>query len=75
MSVIDKLADLLSKKGTTFSIEVLPSALVLITITREIDGAATSVGGTYDAVDEGLKDCLSKIEAIDRKRSKLKVIK
>lgn len=69
MTADERLAKLFEKKNVTFAIEVLESAHVLVTITK----GSNAVGGTYESVDEGINDCIDKLEAIDR--SKFKVIK
>lgn len=71
-----RLSKLFKKGGVTFSIETLESAHVLITITKMNGTTTDTVGGTYDSVDEGINDCIDKLDIITKKRqSKLKVVK
>lgn len=78
MSVEDRLANLFERGGVTFSIETVvtkdgPKALV--TITKSTGSTQDTVGGTYENVDEGINDCIDKLDEMARKRSGLKVIK
>jgi len=75
MKAEDRLAKLLSKGGTSFSIETLDDATVLITVIKTQGKLQEAVGGSYHDVDEGINDCIDKLEAMARKRSKLKVVK
>ena len=71
----DRLAELIAKKGINFSIEVLPTAQVLITLTKKINGNDETVAGTYDDLEKGLEDCIDKLNKIAIKKSNLKVVK
>ena len=76
MDADERLAKLFETGGVTFSIETLESAHVLVTITRLNGTTSDTVGGTYDSVDEGINDCIDKLEKMAKKRnSKLKVVK
>ena len=75
MKVEERLAKLFTRGGITFSIETLESAKALITITRYNGSTSDTVGGSYDSIDEGLTDCLDKLDKIKKKRSRLKVVK
>ena len=68
MSAEDRLAKLFEKKGITFSIETLASALVLITITKDNGRTQDTVGGTYESVDEGINDCIDKLDNLAKKK-------
>lgn len=75
MKAEDRLAKLLQKGGTSFSVETLNNATVLITIIRTQGKLQEAVGGSYSDVDEGINDCIDKLEEMVRKRSKLKIVK
>lgn len=75
MTADERLAKLFERGGISFSIETLETAKALITITRNNGSTSDTVGGTYDSVDEGINDCIDKLEDIAKKRIGLKVVK
>lgn len=75
MDADERLANLFKRGGINFSIETMDNAKVLITITRSNGSTSDTVGGTYDSVDEGINHCIDNLEAMNRKRIGLKVVK
>jgi len=67
MTADERLAKLFEKKNVIFSIEVLESAHVLVTITK----GNNTVGGTYESIDDGINDCINKLDILDRKHLKI----
>lgn len=75
MSSEERLSKLFARGGVSFSIETLDNALALITITRTNGSIQDTVGGSYFDIDEGINDCIDKLDEITRNRSNLKVVK
>lgn len=74
----DRLAKLLERGNVNFSVETIntkegPQAL--ITITRTNGDTQDSVGGSYMSIDEGISDCIKKLDEIQKKRIGLKLVK
>lgn len=77
MSADERLSKLMSRGGIRFSIETIDGpngALALITITRVNGSTQDSVGGTYDTIEEGINDCLDKLDSMAKERSRLKLV-
>lgn len=78
MSAEDRLGKLFERGGITFSVETIGTkdgAKALVTITRMNGSNQDTVGGTYDTIDEGINDCIDKLDEMARKRIGLTVIK
>jgi hypothetical protein len=78
MQAEDRLAKLFEKGGITFSTETIntrhgPQILITITSARGLE--KDTVGGCYDSVDNGINDCIDRLEEMNRKRSGLVVVK
>jgi hypothetical protein len=74
----DRLAKLFAEGGINFSVETVNSKTgpkVLITIIRKTKDTQQIVGGSYESVDEGMTDCLDRIEEIIKNKRKLKLVK
>lgn len=73
-----RLAKLFERGGVTFSIETIGArdgAKALVTISKMNGSNQDTVGGTYDTIDEGINDCIDKLDEMARKRIGLKVVK
>ena len=72
MNVEDRLAKLFERGGISFSVETIETrmgAQVLITITRSNGSNQDTVGGTYTNIDEGINDCIDKLDRMQRERT------
>ena len=79
MTADERLAKLFERGNINFSIETINTKLgpqALITITRlNSDNTQESVGGTYMGIEEGINDCIDKLDRMARERIGLKVVK
>jgi len=78
MGADERLAKLFERGGVQFSVETIGTkdgAKALVTITRSNGAAQDTVGGTYDTIDEGINDCINKLDNMAKKRIGLKIVK
>ena len=78
MSADERLSKLFERGGVNFSVETINTKMgpqALITITRTTGSNQETVGGTYSSIEEGINDCIDKLDKMARERIGLKVVK
>lgn len=77
MTAEERLSKLFERGGINFSIETINTKMgpqALITITKTNGSVQDTVGGSYPSIEEGINDCIDKLDRMARERI-LKVVK
>lgn len=78
MSADERLSKLFERGGINFSVETINTKMgpqALVTITRTVGSNQDTVGGTYNGIEEGINDCIDKLDIMARERIGLKLVK